>query len=107
MLDRLRQANHTRQQEWDPTDAITLEYRGNELAGETGEACNVVKKLARERLGLRGSRAAISDLAEELADIIICVDLLAMQVGINLEVAVRQKFNATSTKYNLSTKIRD
>lgn len=100
-LSYLRFANKTRQQEWDPNDDITLAYRGNELAGEVGEACNVIKKLERERLGLRGSRASTDQLAEELADIIICVDLIAMQAGINLAVSVPEKFNATSRKYNL------
>lgn len=105
MLNALRGANETRQREWDPTDAITLEYRGNELAGEVGEACNVLKKIARERLGLRGSRATIEQLAEELADVVICVDLIAMQAGINLAEAVQNKFNATSEKYGLKTRL--
>jgi NTP pyrophosphatase (non-canonical NTP hydrolase) len=107
MLYQLRQANTVRQKEWDPTDAITLAFRGNELAGEVGEACNVIKKLERERIGLRGTRATAAQLAEELADIIICVDLIAMHAGIDLEQAVQQKFNETSAKYGLRTQITD
>lgn len=98
----LRMANATRQAEWDPTNAITLEYRGNELAGEVGEACNIIKKLARERLGLKGSRATKEQLADELADIVICTDLIAMDMGIDLDKAVREKFNRTSEKLGLS-----
>lgn len=105
MLNALRGANQTRQNEWDPNDSITIEYRGNELAGEVGEACNVIKKLARERLGIRGTRATQQMLAEELADVVICVDLIAMQVGINLSQAVQDKFNATSKKYSLTTRL--
>lgn len=105
MLQKLRDANYVRQQEWDPTDAITIEYRGNELSGEVGELCNLIKKLARERLGLRGSRATKEQLAEELADVIICTDLIAMQLGISLEIVVKNKFNATSEKYELQTRI--
>ena len=101
----LRQHNLIRQAEWDPTDAITLEFRGNELAGEVGELCNVIKKLARERLGLRGSRATKEMLAEELADVIICADLIGMVADIDLGEAVRTKFNATSEKYGLRTRI--
>lgn len=101
----LRLANMDRQREWDPSDAITLAFRGNELAGEVGEACNVIKKLERERLGLRGSRSSRLALAEELADIVICVDLIAMQAGIDLEEAVCGKFNATSEKYGLKTRV--
>ncbi len=104
-MQNLRVANKRRQAEWDPDDVITLEYRGNELAGEIGEACNHIKKLARERLGLRGTRTTIEALAEELADGVICLDLIAMHVGIDLEEAVRKKFDATSEKYNLQTRM--
>jgi NTP pyrophosphatase (non-canonical NTP hydrolase) len=103
MLSILRQANETRQKEWDPNNNITIEYRGNELAGEVGEACNLIKKLARERLGLRGTRTNNYELAKELADIIICVDLIAMQLGFELNYAIKQKFNETSSKYGLKT----
>jgi NTP pyrophosphatase (non-canonical NTP hydrolase) len=104
-LAALRNANAARQQEWDPNDAITLAYRGNELAGEVGEACNVIKKLERERLGIRGSRASNAMLAEELADVLVCVDLTAMQAGIDLDAALRAKFNSTSEKYGLRTRL--
>ncbi len=100
----LREANALRQKEWDPGDQITLEFRGNELAGEVGEACNVIKKLARERMGIRGSRDTVEHLAEELFDIIICVDLIAMDMGIDLT-GVVAKFNATSDKQGLKTHI--
>lgn len=102
----LRIANAERQRQWDRGDVITLEYRGNELAGEVGEACNVVKKLARERLAIRGSRATLQDLADELADVIICADLVAMQAGIDLGRSVAQKFNATSEKNALGVFLR-
>ena len=104
-FENLRLANDFRQQEWDQDNRIDLAYRGNELAGEVGEACNVIKKLERERHGIRGSRATREQLAEELADVIICADLIAMQAGINLEDAVREKFNATSEKYGLQTRM--
>lgn len=99
----LRAANVARQQEWDQDARITLSYRLNELAGETGEACNVGKKLERERLGIRGSRASVGDLAAELADVVICADLVAMGEGIDLQQAVIDKFNGTSRKVGLST----
>lgn len=101
----LRTANEARQIEWDKDNNISLAYRGNELAGEVGEACNVIKKLERERMGIRGSRATAEQLAEELADAVICVDLIAMQAGIDLDAAVRAKFNATSEKYGLATRL--
>lgn len=104
-FSKLRKSNVKRQYEWDSDNQISLSYRGNELAGETGEACNIIKKLERERLGIKGSRGTKEQLAEELADIIICADLIAMHENINLERAVRDKFNATSKKVGLKTRI--
>lgn len=101
----LRSANQARQAEWDPGDKITLAYRGNELGGEAGEAQNVIKKLERERLGIRGSRATVGDLGDELADVVICADLIAMAEGIDLDRAVAAKFNATSEKVGLATRL--
>ncbi|MBU4433180.1 MAG: MazG-like family protein [Alphaproteobacteria bacterium] len=103
----LRAANLARQAEWDTDDQITLSYRGNELAGEVGEACNIIKKLERERMGIKGSRASLADLAEELADVIICADLIAMQLGIDLDRAVAEKFNKTSDKVGLATRMAE
>jgi len=101
----LRSANLARQAEWDTDGQITLSYRGNELAGEVGEACNLIKKLERERMGIAGSRASVEHLAEELADVIICADLIAMQLGIDLQAAVATKFNKTSEKVGLVTRM--
>ncbi|NTG85888.1 nucleotide pyrophosphohydrolase [Agrobacterium rhizogenes] len=101
----LRAANIARQKEWDGDNQIDLAYRGNELAGEVGEACNVIKKLERERRGIAGSRDTKEHLAEELADVIICVDLIAMAAGIDMDAAVRAKFNATSEKVGLRTRL--
>jgi NTP pyrophosphatase (non-canonical NTP hydrolase) len=101
----LRSANERRHAEWDPDSFITLAFRGNELAGEVGEACNEIKKLERERLGIRGSRSNRLFLASELADVVICCDLIAMDAGIDLESIIRDKFNATSEKYGLETKL--
>ncbi len=102
-LRALHAANIARQAEWCPDQVPDLSFRGNELAGEVGEACNVVKKLERERHGWRGSRATLDDLAQELADVVICADLCAVTAGIDLDAAVVAKFNATSRKQGLST----
>lgn len=97
----LRQCNVDRQAAWCPDQVPDLSFRGNELAGEVGEACNVIKKLERERQGWRGSRASREQLAEELADVVICADLAALTAGVNLMAAVKAKFDATSDKVGL------
>ncbi len=98
----LRIANYERDKEWNPDKKITPLFRATELGGECGEALNIVKKLEREKLGIKGSRATVEQLASELSDILICIDLLAMEYNINLPHALRNTFNATSVKQNLS-----
>jgi len=70
-LWKLRKANIARDAEWNPDKKITPLFRGVELAGEVGEALNIIKKLERERMGIGGSRASVGDLADELADVLI------------------------------------
>jgi NTP pyrophosphatase (non-canonical NTP hydrolase) len=105
MFDALRLANFIRAKEWNGDIPLDASYKATELGGEVGEALNVVKKLERERLGVRGSRDTVEHLAEELADIIICVDLLAMHYRIDLGRAVSAKFNKTSEKLGLDTRL--
>lgn len=82
-MSRLRDANVARQAEWDINSRIDVHYRCCELAGEMGEACNIIKKIERERLGLRGTKAGVDLLADELADVLICIDLIAMDLRIS------------------------
>lgn len=82
-FNNLRAANTARQAEWDPSGHTgDLDWRMNELAGEIGEVCNVLKKLHRERCGMPGSRTTVVQLAEELADVLICLDLFEMDAGL-------------------------
>lgn len=104
-LNRLRAVNRQRQKEWDGEKKFTLLYYSNALAGEVGEVANVAKKMERERLGLVGSKATLEDLADELADVIIYADLLANEAGLDLAQAVIDKFNKTSDKYGLKTRL--
>ena len=105
-MNTLRIANVARDQEWNTgSERVSMTFRATELAGEVGEACNVIKKLERERIGLVGSRDTKEHLAEELADIVICTDLLAMDADIDLVAAIAAKFNATSEKNGLSTRL--
>ena len=65
------------------------------MAGEAGEACNVVKKIHRGDYIMLPNMAK-TDLAVKLADVIIYADLLAARAGIDLGEAVREKFNWVS-----------
>ena len=76
-------------------------FHATELGGEVGEVLNVVKKLHREAQSWRGSRATVADLAEEIGDVVVCLDKLAAYYGIDLAQATAAKFNATSEKVGL------
>jgi NTP pyrophosphatase (non-canonical NTP hydrolase) len=104
-LGYLQAAHAERQEEWCPDQKPDLSFRGNEMAGDVGEACNVIKKLERERLGWRGSRATKEQLAEELADVVHTAILCAITAGIDLEAAAIEKFNSTSQKNGLAARI--
>lgn len=103
-FDQLRDANQRRHIEWAKGGEVTLSFRGVELGGEAGEVLNEIKKIERERFGLAGGKTDLAGLKEELADVLICVDLIAMDLDIDLADAVRAKFNKTSEKFGLATK---
>lgn len=100
--DDLHRANCQRDAEWNPKRLLDLSFRSNEMCGEIGEAANVIKKIHREQLGLVGSRATIDDAGLELADGVICIGLLAMELKINMGYYVPRKFNITSRERNLA-----
>jgi NTP pyrophosphatase (non-canonical NTP hydrolase) len=95
----LRAANVEREKLWEnPDKPMSLSYLGNATAGEMGEACNVIKKLDREAMGMKGSRDTVEHLAEELADVMIYIDIIALRLGIDMDEAIANKFNKTSTE---------
>jgi NTP pyrophosphatase (non-canonical NTP hydrolase) len=103
----LREANIAREKLWEnPAKPMSLSYLGNACAGEMGEACNVIKKLDREVLGMAGSRDTVEHLGEELADVLIYIDIIALRTGIDLEAAVARKFNKTSDQVGFDVKIK-
>lgn len=74
-------------------DSWSLERWALAMIGEAGEVCNAVKKIIRE-----DGTGSVDDLAEELADVIIYCDLLAARARIDLDEAIRRKFNKVSAK---------
>ena len=98
-LEDLRYANTKRCRKWDVNGSHTIEFATIELAGEVGEVCNNVKKYLRATSGMVGGLVDCGNLADELADVIICVDLLAAKFDIDLSKAVVAKFNKTSVKH--------
>jgi NTP pyrophosphatase (non-canonical NTP hydrolase) len=89
----------------------TLGDWGNALAGEAGEACNVIKKIRRVQTGALGrdSEQDVEEmklkLAAELADVVIYADLIATQIGVRLDEAVANKFNQVSIEYGFPERL--
>lgn len=99
----LQATNNSRKSRWHGNpDPWTLADWSNAMAGEAGEACNVVKKIRRLDLGMRSHRTKetreelLKKLGHELADNLLYTFLTADAAGIDLEAAVREKFNLVS-----------
>jgi len=104
-MKQLRQKNIERQKLWSGAANVDVLFRAVEFAGEAGEVANAVKKIYRSKNGIIGNNKDINDLMEnlieEIGDVLITIDLLANEYDINLEHAVKMKFNKTSNKVNI------
>jgi NTP pyrophosphatase (non-canonical NTP hydrolase) len=110
----LRAVNAARAARWHPGFPYDGKWNGadwsNAAAGEMGEACNVVKKLRRQETGGRGALdpepyVLIGKLADEIADTIIYLDLLAAFYGIDTAEAVIRKFDAVSVREGMPERL--
>lgn len=72
--------------------------------GEMGEAAGICKKIRRGDYSLDEVRG---DLADEIADTVIYLDMLAYRAGIDLGQAVIQKWNATSERVGIDLRLTD
>lgn len=111
-FDTLRDVNVLRcTRVFHPVDSWTASDWACAMAGEAGEACNVVKKIKRFETGGNTDKdpATVEDcvslLAKELADTVIYCDLLAARLRINLGEAIRSKFNAVSDREGCSLRL--
>ena len=88
----------------------------NAMAGETGEACNITKKMDRiwpsdqfkeswNKPEERRMQDLTDMLADEIADVVIYADLLAQRCGLSLGDIVRAKFNQKSDEIGSLVKL--
>lgn len=89
--DHFRNANgeHVEREEWSVSDWIGA------VVGELGEFANLHKKVRRGDLTIEEARG---ELADELADVLTYLDLLAASLDIDLGNATRAKWNAVSER---------
>ncbi len=90
---------------WSLSDWITA------VAGELGEAANVVKKLNRVRDGIPGNKESEEELRakllREFADTFIYLNLAFQVLGADMTVVVREVFNAKSEQIGCPIMVRD
>lgn len=72
------------------------------MTGEQGELANLLKKIRRGDFTLEEKR---EEVAKEIADVAIYLDLLAAKLGIDLGKAVREKFNEVSDRRRCPIKL--
>lgn len=105
-FEALASANRSRCERWHPgfpVDGWTGADWATAMAGEAGEACNVVKKIRRADHGAASPRdparaLLLQQLGAELADTVIYLDLLAQHYGLDLAGHVVAKFNIVSER---------
>lgn len=101
-FDELRYVNVKRCNRWHPKGIYSWSASDwtVALAGEVGELASLVKMSNRERDGLPGNKFNLSlkDFCDEIADVLLYLDLLAASMGIDLGAAVASKFNETSER---------
>ena len=95
----LREANAARQLEYPTKTPFTTSYWLIAITGELGELCNFIKKQDRD-----GKDYSI-EIAKEIADIQIYLDLLANHIGLDMEQAIKQKFNEVSDRIGSKVKL--
>lgn len=96
-----------------------LSQWSNAVAGETGELCNIIKKVERGDFHKRPENASNNpeynnayaaaqyreEIGKEAADIVIYLDLLCTREGIDLGAEIVKKFNEVSDRVGSTIKI--
>ncbi len=111
-LDALRAVNVTRCQRWHGPGSTPWNAAdwSNATCGEAGEMANVIKKIRRHETGAVNEGDPSPETlkvmaAEEMADVVIYVDLLANYLGVDLGEAIKAKFNKVSVKYGFPERL--
>jgi NTP pyrophosphatase (non-canonical NTP hydrolase) len=75
-------------------------YWGCALAGEVGEACNIIKKLVRDGMDSRNKEGEfyIDLLPAELADVFIYLELTARHFDFDFEAEITKKLDEIDKK---------
>jgi len=107
----LRKANVERCARWHPDDTTwTIADWSNAMCGEAGELANIVKKIRQNQDGIIAPDdpsllILVDQAANEIADVLSYLDLLAHHLGIDMDAALVSKFNLVSEKYDFPERL--
>lgn len=106
---RFREANVRRCAKWHPAGIESWSSSDwlTAVTGELGELASLLKMRNRERDGLPGNKFSPSDkqVADEIADVLTYLDLLAAALGVDLGAAAVAKFNEVSARVGFPDRI--
>ena len=109
-FDEFRDANVTRCLKWHPAGITSWSPSDwlTAVTGELGELASLLKMRNRERDGLPGNKFSPTDkqVADELADVLTYLDLLAAVLNVDLGRAAVDKFNEVSERVGFPDRIR-
>lgn len=77
------------------------------VVGEVGELANLLKKVKRGDFTAEQMPEVEQEIQKEFADIVIYLDIFAAQCGVDLDRAVREKFNEVSRRVGATVFIGD
>lgn len=100
---------HAGGEEWTAADWAVA------LAGETGELCNMVKKVRRHETGVVHDKTyntpdmptIMANIKDEIADVFLYLDLLADHFGLELMDCIAPKFNRVSAIQGFPERLPD
>lgn len=108
-FEKFRAANVARCLKWHPEGLGSWTHSDwlTAVTGELGELASLLKMRNRERDGLAGNKFSPTDkqIADELADVLTYLDLLAAALGVDLGHAAVEKFNEVSERVGFSDRI--
>ena len=121
VLAELKKVNELRSEQSfnTPLSTWSLSQWSNAIAGETGELCNIIKKVERGDYHKRSENASDNpeynnayaaaqyreEIGKEAADIVIYLDLLCTREGLDLGAEIVKKFNEVSNRVKSPIKI--
>lgn len=114
-LSDITETNLARCERWHPgfpqDDTWNLADWSNAMCGEAGELANVVKKIRRKQTGFVGvldgdMQDLLQKAADEVADVYLYLNLVAVKLGVDFQRAIVKKFNEVSELQGFPERLR-